>query len=222
VTERRSVVSSGCIFTASRTLRSIRFLAPNDPMRSIGLAFFLASIELSAQVGRPRPDFTITATDSAFEMPREVPAGWRTLRFRNVGREFHHAVFLRVQSERGADSALTALATWKEDWDRPVPGTVSIGGVEGYFTDRPGEDTFAILDLRPGLYLVLCMIPGDHGLHVTRGMHGLLRVNATAAIGPPAPTPTARLHASDYAYRLTRSRFAPGWHLIEVSADGPS
>jgi hypothetical protein len=194
-------------------------------MRSTCFALVTAvAVPLAAksQFTAPHADFMVTAADFSFEIPREVPAGWRTVRFRNTGREFHHAVFLRVPDERAADSAVAALATWKEDWDRAVPGTVSIGGVESHFTDRPGEDTYAILDLRPGLYLVLCMIPSDRGLHVTRGMHALLRVTATAAIGPPPPSPEARLHARDYAYRLTKNHFTPGWHLIEVSSDGPS
>lgn len=204
-------------------------------MRMAALLAF-AAVALAAgrpgigQRSAPRADFTVTAGDYSLHLPPTVPAGWRTVRFRNSGREFHHAVFLRVRDARAADSALAVLATWREDWDRPVAGTRSIGGVEGSLIltgteARPGEDTYATLDLQPGLYLVVCMIPSGGVLHVNRGMHALLRVTPPRARDGGAsspPTPDATLRASDYSYRLAPRGLAPGWRLVEVTGAGPA
>jgi hypothetical protein len=172
----------------------------------------------------PSADFTIIAGDYYLQLPRTIPSGWRTVRFHNEGRDFHHAVFLKVASPQAAQTALTALDGWREDVDQPVPGAVSMGGVEGSFVpapggDHPGEDTYAVVDLHPGWYLVICMIPTDHRLHVNRGMHALLRV-VTARNPPTAPAPDATLRTAEYAYTLTPRSLAPGWRLVEVLNTG--
>lgn len=200
-----------------------------------------AASAVPGQSARPRPatdpphaDFTITATEYHLALPAAVVAGWRTVRFRSMGREFHHAVFLRVRDAAAADSALAALASWSRDWDRPVPGTTSAGGVEGAepFAPPPGgaparaPDSYGVVALEPGYYLVVCMIRGATGaLHVNRGMHGLLHVLARRGGGagrdaPPVADMTVR--TGDYAYRLSSAALAPGWHLVAVVNDGPS
>lgn len=182
----------------------------------------------------PHADFTITATEYQLALPAAVVAGWRTVRFRSTGREFHHAVFLRVRDAAGADSALTALADWSWDWDRPVPGATSAGGVEGAEPAAPlptgarprAPDTYGVVALEPGYYLVVCMIRGVTGaLHVNRGMHGLLHVlprrgGGAAQEAPPVADLTVR--AGDYAYRLSSAAIAPGWHLVAVENEGPA
>jgi len=187
---------------------------------------FAAGSEPQQRVPSPAPtaDFTIVAGDYYLKVPRTIPSGWRTVRFHNEGRDFHHAIFLKVASPQAAQTALTALDGWREDLDQPVPAALSMGGVEGSFTpapdgDRPGEDTYSVVDLQPGWYLVICMIPTDHRLHVNRGMHALLRV-VTARNSERAPAPDATLRAAEYAYTLTPRSLAPGWRLVEVLNTG--
>jgi hypothetical protein len=182
----------------------------------------------------PRADFTITATEYRLALPAAVAAGWRTVRFRSAGREFNHAVFLRVRDATAADSALAALAGWSRDWDHPVPGATSAGGVEGAEplaprrAEAPGRapDTYGVVALEPGYYLVVCMIRDATGaLHVNRGMHGLLRVLARGGRGAGADTPPVAdltVRAGDYAYRLSSAAVAPGWHLVAVENAGPA
>lgn len=178
---------------------------------------------------RPHADFTLTAGDHYFRMPESVTAGWKTIRFHNAGSEFHHAVFLRVQNAAQADSALAALRDWREDVDRAVPHGVSVGGVEGSLEitpgkERPGADTYVTLNLEEGYYLVLCMIPGEDGLHASRGMHARLRVTSARRVrgGAFPPRPDAILRASDYSFQLMPQRLRAGWRLLEVMNLGPA
>lgn len=205
------------------------------------LAFALLAFSARAAFGQapprrplrspPRADFTITATEYRLTLPSTVSAGWRTVRLRSAGREFHHAVFLRLPNARAADSALAALAAWTGDKDRIVPGTTSVGGVEGADPEAAsrGEphapDTYGVVALEPGYYLVLCMIPTAAGvLHVNRGMHAMLHVVAArpgARHGSP-PVADLTVRTSDYAYRLSAARVTRGWNLIAVVNDGPA
>jgi hypothetical protein len=180
--------------------------------------------------GPPSADLVIRATEYRLALPTSVGAGWTTVRFHSDGHEFHHATFLRVRDPAAADSALRALATWERDWDRPVPASASAGGVEGGqrdgVTSPTSTDTWALLHLEAGYYLVVCTIPDSAGvLHVNRGMHALLRVRANrrgraAHSAPPRPDLTIR--TTDYAYHLSTHALDAGWHLVAVENHGPA
>lgn len=141
----------------------------------------------------PRADITIVAGDFFFRAPRTAPAGRTTIRLRNLGPGFHHAVLLRLEPGESREAAVERVRRWAGDPDRPIPGTVSVGGPEGRM---PSGDSFTTVDLEPGEYLIVCTIPLDDGTpHAARGMYAPLSV--TARRDAPAPlTRAGRLTSS--------------------------
>lgn len=183
-----------------------------------GAAGMLSAAALGAQRA-PRADLTIVAGDFFFRAPRTAPGGRTTIRLRNLGPRFHHAVLLRLEPGESREAAVERVRRWAGDPDRPIPGTVSVGGPEGRM---PSGDSFATVDLEPGEYLIACTIPIDDGApHAARGMYAPLTVTAPPdAPTPRAPAPDIVVRMTDYAYTLSRERLRPGWRTLRVENAG--
>lgn len=136
----------------------------------------------------------VTATDFAFAMPDTLPSGVTTFRLVNQGAELHHLVLTRIPD------GMTLADFAKLPEGPPPAGAVMIGGPN---PATPGGSGEATLDLAPGQYTVICVIPSSDGKpHVTKGMmRGLVVTagNSTAAL----PTPDVTMTLSDYDFQLS-------------------
>jgi plastocyanin len=147
------------------------------------------------QVAPAQPNVVdVTATDYAFAMPDTLPAGVTTFRLVNQGSELHHVVLTRIPD------GMTVADFAKLPEGPPPAGAVLAGGPN---PAAPGGTVEATLDLAPGQYTVICVIPSPDGKpHVAKGMmRGLVVTagNSTAAL--PAPDVTMTL--SDYDFQLS-------------------
>ena len=101
----------------------------------------------------------VTATDYAFAMPDTLPSGVTTFRLINQGAELHHLVLTRIPD------GMTAADFARLPEGPPPAGTVMVGGPN---PATPGGTVEATLDLAPGQYTVVCIIPSPDGkAHVT-------------------------------------------------------
>ena len=166
-----------------------------------------------------RPDrsvlrpFTVTATDYALQAPDTIVAGAVTFRLVNRGKEFHHLWIGRLDGGKTTEDLLAAMR-------QPGPLPAWVREVGGPNAPAPGGESNATVSLRPGRYVIACLIPSDDGVpHLMKGMIRALTVVETPG---PAPNPvgdvTMTLH--DYIFTVPQPLRA-GRHLIEVHNNGP-
>lgn len=171
--------------------------------RAITIAGVAAALALpgctpgeSAEVGDPGPaEVRVRTYDFAFDMPDTIAGGVTTIRLVNDGPDFHHVWLVRLEEGSSEEAILADLAA-----HRPLPAhAVAVGGPNT--PGMPGEATVATLDLQPGDYLVVCVIPGMHDgeLHVAKGMVKRLTV--------VPPSRSASLPQADIVMTLDDYRF---------------
>jgi len=107
---------------------------------------------------------TITLTDYAFELPRDLEAGTRPVTVRNIGTQSHELVITQPAPGRSAAD----VAKWAEHMQGPPPAHF-LGGVTAI---APGQTNVLSLTLTPGRYALLCFVPDakDGKPHVAHGM----------------------------------------------------
>lgn len=119
----------------------------------------------------PEADATVTATEYSFS-PSGLKSGPNTIEFRNAGRQWHHLLISRMRSGSTIEDVKTFFRTERgrpplEEAD--VAETAVIDGGEAQLTE---------VDLEPGNYALLCVIPDRSGgpPHVAKGMISEARV----------------------------------------------
>ncbi|HJU90023.1 MAG TPA: hypothetical protein VJ672_11555 [Gemmatimonadaceae bacterium] len=161
---------------------------------------------------------TITARDYAFEAPDTIQAGTTTFQLDNKGPEFHHIWLVRLdEGKTFADfsAAMSAGAHGMPSW------AVDVGGPQ---PATPGTITNASVDLAPGNYLILCVIPSKDGKpHVMKGMVRPLTVvaaksNASTAKPAVADKPDVEIALADYGFKFSKPITA-GRHRIRFTND---
>jgi uncharacterized cupredoxin-like copper-binding protein len=165
------------------------------------------------------PSVTVVATDFGFEAPGSVPAGRTSVHLVNQGRELHHLQLVRLDAPHGVDELLEILAAGgpAPNWAHDVGGPNAVA---------PGGGEFAaVVDLHPGVYALLCLIPSPDGvLHLMKGMSGSWTVTASAEVvagagAPEVAAPDLTLTLTDYAFALSHP-LRSGTHRVRVTTTG--
>jgi len=172
-------------------------------------AAVLASLALA--MSPPKPNvIRITAHDFSYTVPDAIPAGLTTIEMTNDGRDLHHAIFFRLEGDKhladlqAAMKAAGPMPTW----------AVPIGGPNG---PAPGGTATATLNLKPGRYVIMCVIPGADGVpHVMKGMAKEVMVTGKADAAPSYPKADVNLRLSDYAFGFDKPLTA-GHHVVQVT-----
>jgi uncharacterized cupredoxin-like copper-binding protein len=148
------------------------------------------------------------ATDNRFDGPAEVPAGPTEFRLTNQGKDPHHLILVRLEEGRTFDSLLAAL----KNPGMPPRWVHLVGGPNAV---SPGLESNARLELAPGAYAILCMIPGPDGVpHVAKGMINPLTVTPGDRRADPR-SPDVVMTVVDYAFQLSTPLTA-GTRVIRV------
>lgn len=152
------------------------------------------------------PVVQVTATDYAFTVQDTMPGGWVTLRLTNNGKELHHLQLIRL--EQG--NTMVDFAKWTSpalpDW------AVAVGGPTG---TPPGSSNEAIVNLAPGNYVAICVIPSaDHKPHIAKGMLKSLTVVPPAQAATP-PASDVAVTLTDYDFTFTKP-LTSGKHVLRV------
>lgn len=149
----------------------------------------------------------VTATDYAFQAPDTIASGVTTFHLMNQGKEVHHVVIIRLP-----------LAEVRKMSDGPPPADlVAIGGPNAA---APGGTAEATLDVAPGTYTLICLIPAADGMpHIAKGMaRELIVTPGTSTAAMPAADITIKL--TDYAFDITGPLTA-GRHVVRIEDAGP-
>ncbi|HET9984291.1 MAG TPA: hypothetical protein VFQ38_11915 [Longimicrobiales bacterium] len=144
-----------------------------------------------------------------FDGPASVPAGPTTIRLVNEGKELHHLYLVRLEEGKTLKDLMGAFAAGGP----PPAWAVDAGGPSAAM---PGATIGASMELKPGHYAVLCVIPAADGQpHVMKGMVRELTVGE--ATGTPRALPAADIVMTldDYSF-TTDKPITAGRHTIRV------
>jgi hypothetical protein len=154
----------------------------------------------------------IRTRDYQFEAPEVVRSGPTHLRLINEGPDFHHVWLVRLLDGKTVkdltdflSAGEAALPPWAVDEGGPnTPG-------------RPGEETSVYLDLKPGSYAMMCVIPAatDGMPHLAHGMVRGLTVVESMAESAELPQADMSMILDDYSFGLSKV-ITPGKHTIRV------
>jgi uncharacterized cupredoxin-like copper-binding protein len=151
----------------------------------------LAAAALAVLAAPPRTNspVTIIARDYAFDAPDTIPAGLTTIHFVNRGPELHHSMLVRLGEHHTAADFAKAM-----DAEGPPPSWITFVG--GPNAPAPGGDATVTLNLAPGHYLLVCLVPGADGQpHAMKGMVRPLTVTL--------PNADVTVNLVDYGFDLS-------------------
>jgi hypothetical protein len=183
-------------------------------LRGILAVAVLAACAQKEEVPPPPPPtpniVTVRASDFAYAIPAEIPAGFTTFRLVNDGPNLHHMVVARIDSGKTYDEAKTALGK-----HGPPPGwLVPVGGPNA---PDPQAQSNATLDMKVGEYVVFCMVDIPGGVpHIAKGMINPLKVVAATGATAAAPNADVTMTLADYSFTLSKPLTA-GSHTIAVT-----
>ena len=146
----------------------------------------------------------VTATDFAFQAPDTLHSGLTSFHLMNSGKEMHHLIILKLaEGQSVADLA------------RPGPPPANLVMSGGPNVAPPEGTAEAVVDLQPGRYALLCVIPSADGMpHVAKGMSKEVIV-IPGETAPAAPTPDITISLSDYDFTLSKP-LAAGRHVVKI------
>lgn len=176
-----------------------------------GEAFAREGDSKEVRVAAAPQEVMVRTRDYMFEAPDTISSGPTTFRLINEGPDFHHVWLVRLESGKTLGDLVSLLTGGEEampDW------AVDFGGPNT--PGAPGESTAATVDLKPGDYAMICVIPAPDGqLHIMKGMFRPLVV--VPGDGPTAAMPAADLVMTldDYSFQVDRP-ITPGQHTIRV------
>lgn len=157
-------------------------------------------------------EVVVRTRDYQFDAPDVVRSGPTHIRLINEGPDFHHVWLVRLLDGKTAEDLMTYLAAG----DAALPEwAVDEGGPNT--PDRPGEETSAYLDLKPGTYAMMCVVPAavDGMPHIMKGMIRGLTVVEAAAAPADFPEPDINLVLDDYSFGLSKA-ITSGHHVFRV------
>jgi hypothetical protein len=142
----------------------------------------------------------IKAGDFSFDAPSTLPAGRTRVVLDNAnGAEPHQATIVRLNDGVTSSDYLAALAQSLE------AGATKGKLLGGPNSAAPGKDSGVVLDLKPGNYVVLCLIPSPDGQpHVVKGMMRDLTVTAAGAKQRSKTKKLPVLALSEYQFKLPK------------------
>ena len=130
----------------------------------------LVVFSLACQPRAParQPETVVLATDYAFQVPHEIPAGVVVFRFENQGKVPHEMALGQLRAGVTADSMLAYIAQGND------PGDLS-DGVVGILIAAPGKSSLGTLSVRllsGRTYMMICQFTDADSLppHSAMGM----------------------------------------------------
>ena len=168
-----------------------------------------AAPEAAAEI----PNVVITATDSSFNIPAEIPAGLVSLTLKNEGDANHHAIIGRMFDDVTLEQVGEMLAKGDEsevfgDLDMFMPDTI------------PGGATNVLLDMPPGRWAVFSFSMGEDMVpDFAKGLLAEFTVTDSVQPATAAPDTDLTVTLSDDDFDMP-SELTAGSHTIQVTNAG--
>jgi len=158
---------------------------------------------------------TVTAVDYAFQAPDTIAAGRTTLRLVNKGKDFHHIWLIKLE---GGHTLPELVEAAKKQGPMPT-WAVDVGGPN---SPMPGGENSATLDLEPGAYVMVCVIPAmaDGQPHFMKGMMKQLTVAPRRGVEQAGKTVAPTSEAFQAAAANADWKSQPGYGVILANQPG--
>jgi hypothetical protein len=141
-------------------------------------------------------EVTMIGREYAFEAPEKVPAGLLNFTFQNQGAAVHHAQIARLNDGVTFDKL---MAAFKQGETAALPLITVVGGPS---LIDPGTTARVTLDLKPGAYALLCLVPDAEGIpHLAHGMARPLTITGDAT-AQPEPQADLTISMADFQYSM--------------------
>lgn len=148
--------------------------------------------------GAKPQEIVIQARDFAFDAPDTVRSGLTSIRLVNNGPDLHHVQLVRLDGGHTLEDLMGHMAAGGP----PPAWMVEVGGPNT--PGIPGESTNATLDLKPGNYALLCVIPAPDGQpHIAKGMVKPLVVVPAEGASAALPRADIVMALDDYSFMAT-------------------
>lgn len=149
----------------------------------------------------------VVAKEMLYEMPDSIPAGPTLFHFTNAGNQLHHVTLVKLEDGKTLQDFMSLPPG-------PMPAWVVFVG--GPNTPVPqGGVTEDVVDLAPGNYAVVCVIPDSDGApHMVKGMAKALSVTPTSKKGS-LPKADITLTLNDYKFDFSKP-LTPGKHAVKI------
>ncbi len=184
------------------------------PLALLLVAAILAACSSLAPAAQPAR-LTIIARDFAYDLPAQIEAGLTTITLKNEGAEPHHAQFARVNDDVSDEQMMAAL---QQGVEAAMPLVTFPGGPA---VVPPGKSTEVTIDLTPGRYIVLCLVPGHDGApHVAKGMIAMTKVVASTARPATPPKSDLTITMQDFSFTMPETLKA-GPQVWQIVNKGP-
>jgi uncharacterized cupredoxin-like copper-binding protein len=155
------------------------------------------------------------ALDYGFNAPASMAGGLTTIQFSNIGQEPHHAQLLRLNDGVSFEQLLSAF---QQEGEAALRFTTVEGGAGAV---GPGHADEVTLDLKPGTYALLCLIPSPDGVpHLAKDMLQPLQVTAPSTTAAAAPAVAGTFTMKDFTFVMPESLPA-GKTTYRVVNEGP-
>jgi uncharacterized cupredoxin-like copper-binding protein len=161
------------------------------------------------------PQVTIKTHDYSFEAPAQIEAGLVSITMENEGQEPHHVQLVRLNDGVTTEQFQAAL---QQSPEAAMP-LVSFAGGPGVVP--PGQSQQVDVELNPGHYFLLCLVPSSDGIpHLAKGMLAPLEVVApTAQASASEPKADSAVRLLDFSFVLP-SEINAGRHVWKVTNEG--
>jgi uncharacterized cupredoxin-like copper-binding protein len=161
------------------------------------------------------PQVTIKTHDFSFEAPAQIEAGLVSITLENAGQEPHHVQLVRINDDVSMEQLQAALQQGPE---AALP-LVTLEGGPGVVA--PGRSQQVTVNLIPGRYLLLCLVPSPDGVpHLAKGMITPLEVmDKGAQAQVPEPQADGVVNLLDFSFTLPVDIKA-GSHVWKVTNAG--
>ncbi|MCB0125986.1 MAG: hypothetical protein KDE58_27205 [Caldilineaceae bacterium] len=159
------------------------------------------------------PEITIMAHDFSFSVPAEIEAGLVRIKLEDHGQEPHHVQFARLNDGVTFEQFMAALQKGENE---ALPLLTFPGGVAPI---DPNGVASAILDLAPGNYVLLCLVPSPDGIpHLAKGMIAPVTV-VEGGVQASTPEVQGTVKLVDFSFVLP-SEIKAGKQIWEVVNEG--
>ncbi len=149
----------------------------------------------------------ITLADFSITAPDTLAAGWTTFQAKNTAQELHHATLIRLDSAHTVDELVAAL----KNPGPPPAWAIWMGG--------PQQESEVTIDLTPGNYAWICLIPGSDSIpHFMKGMVKSFVVVPAAMAGASEPTADVDVTSKDYTWVLS-TPITAGAHTLKITTE---
>lgn len=143
------------------------------------------------------PELLVTTADLHFLAPDTVAAGLTRVRMKNTSTEEHHVQLIRIEEGHTFDEFRSAVmeGRFAEPW------MIMVGGPNA---PPAGGSSETIVELEPGLYGMICFVPGADGVaHVMKGMVRSLAVVPNNGAPAAEPAVDGTLALDEYSFAAT-------------------